>query len=210
MLKISIVIPCYNAAEFIDSQKNSWVALEGFIEWQEETQPEHEKYDLSTRTLWYMIKSYLVKEQDGVEVVQWAKRQHFVGGWMPESHEFYNIYLGEYPWAPAFLYHFVPYYHHDGCVDNARGKQIPAKLLVTDDKYLSCGSSIDCSTNESIRVKLPAKFIADEMNLVQQYIDGIFFDKEGDLVALDPNVFDIDMPKCTPIRKDKLCDFLKR
>lgn len=196
--------------EFIDSQKNSWVALEGFIEWQEETQPEYEKYDLSTRTLWYMIKSYLVKEQDGVEVVQWAKRQHFVGGWMPESHEFYNIYLGEYPWAPAFLYHFVPYYHHDGWVDNARGKQIPAKLLVTDDKYLSCGSSIDCSTNESIRVKLPAKFIADEMNLVQQYIDGIFFDKEGDLVALDPNVFDIDMPKCTLIRKDKLCDFLKR
>lgn len=196
--------------EFIDDQENAWVALEGFIEWQEETPPEREKYNLPTRTLWYMVKSYLVKNKDKDKVFKWAKRQHFMGRWMPESHEFYHVYLGEYPWAPAFLYHYIPYYHHDGWTDGARDKKIPAKILVTDDQYLSSGSSIDCSTNEAISVKLPAKFIVDEMNLVQSYTDGRFFDKKGNLVAFDPIVFDESMPRHVFMRKDKLCDFLKR
>jgi len=196
--------------EFTDNQGNNWVALEGFVEWQQETPPEHEKYDSPTRTLWYMTKSYLVKKQDENKVVQWAKRQHFTGGWMPESGEFHRAYLGEYPWAPAFLYQYTPYYYHDGWTVGTGDRKLPAKILVTDDQYLSSGSSKDCSTDETISVKLPAKFIVDEMNLVQQYIDGRFFDKEGDLVAFDPNVFDLNMPRYVLMRKDKLCDFLKR
>jgi len=196
--------------EFIDDQGNTWIALEGFVEWQEETPPEYEKYNLPTRTLWYMAKSYLVRNKDKDKVFKWAKQQHFMGRWMPESHEFYHVYLGEYPWAPAFFHHYIPYYHHDGWTNRTRDKKIPAKILVTDDKYLSSGSSIDCSTNKGISVKLPAKFIVDEMNLVQSYIDGRFFDKKGDLVAFDPSVFDDSMPRHVFVRKDKLSDFLKR
>ncbi|UCB57639.1 MAG: ATP-binding protein [Candidatus Omnitrophota bacterium] len=195
--------------EVIDSQGNAWLVLEGFIEWQDETPPEHEKYNLSRRRLWYMMKSYLVKKREKNKVCTWAQREHFRGQWMPESHEFYHVYLGEYPWAPAFLYHYIPYYHHDGWTSGTGDKKIPAKVLVTDDKYLSRGSSIDCSTNETIGVKLPAKFILDKMNLIQNYIDGRFFDKKGDLVAFDLSVFCEDIPKCILIRKDKLSDFLK-
>jgi len=196
--------------EFVDDQGIAWVALEGFVEWQEKTPPEHEKYNLPTRTLWYMVKSYLVKNKDKDNVFKWAKQQNFMGRWMPESHEFYHVYLGEYPWAPAFLYHYIPYYHHDGWTNGARDKKIPAKILVTDDQYLSSGSSIDCSTNETISVKLPAKFIVDGMGLIQNHIDGRFFDKKGDLVAFDPSVFDNNMPRHVVVRKDKLSDFLKR
>jgi hypothetical protein len=193
--------------EFIDDQGIAWVALEGFVEWQEETPPEQEKYNLPTRRLWYMIKSYLVRKKNKDKVFKWAKRQHFMGRWMPESHESYNVYLGEYPWAPAFLYH---HNHHNGWTDGGGDKKIPAKILVTDDQYLSSGSSIDCSTNEAISVKLPAKFIVDGMNLTQKYIDGRFFDRKGDLVAFDPGVFDEEAPRNALIRKDKLNDFLKR
>lgn len=196
--------------EFIDKQGITWVALEEFIEWQEETPPEQEKYNLPTRRLWYMIKSYLVQAADKDKVFKWAKRQRFMGRRMPESHEFYHVCLGEYPWSRAFLYHYVPYYHHDGWTDEGRVKKIPAKILVTDDQYLSSGSSIDCSTDEAIRVKLPAKFIVDEMELTQDYIDGRFFDKGSNLVAFDPRVFDDNAPSCILIRKDKLCDFLKQ
>jgi hypothetical protein len=195
--------------EFIDEQGNYWVVLEGFIEWQDETPPEQEKYNLPTRTLWYMVKSYLVRAKDKNKVFKWAKQQHFMGRWMPESHEFYDVYLGEYPWAPAFLYHYIPYYHHDGWTDGARDEKIPAKILVTDDRYLSSGSSIDCSTNETISVKLPVKFIVDGMNLTQSHTDGRFFNKSGELIAFDPSVFDDDMPRYVFIRKDKLIDFLK-
>lgn len=196
--------------EFIDDRGIAWVALEGFVEWQEETPPEQEKYNIPMRRLWYMIKSYLVQAVDKDKVFKWAKRQHFMGRWMPESHEFYHVYLGEYPWAPAFLYHYIPYYHHDGWTDRARDKKIPAKILVTDDQYLSSGSSIDCSANETISVKLPAKFIVDGMNLAQKYIDGRFFDRSGELVAFDPSVFDEEAPRNVLIRRDKLNGFLKR
>jgi len=195
--------------EFVDERGIVWVALEGFVEWQEEIPPGEEEYELPKRTLWYMVKSYLVRATDKDKVFKWAKRQHFMGRWMPESHEFYNVYLGEYPWASAFLYHYTAYYHHDGWTDGARGRKIPAKILVTDDQYLSSGSSRDCSTNEAIRVQLPAKFIVDGMELTQDYVDGRFFDKDGDLVAFDPKVFDDNAPSCILIKKDKLVDFLK-
>lgn len=196
--------------EMIENQGNPWIVLEGFVQWEDETAPEQKKYDVPTRTLWYMIKSYLVKKQHRDKVFRWAKLQSFIGRWMPESHGFYHVYLGEYPWAPAFLYHYIPYFHHDGWTDGARDKKIPAKILVTDDEYLSSGSSIDCSTNEAIRVKLPAKYIVDEMKLVQKYTDGRFFDNKSDLVAIDPSVFDKNMPSQILMRKDKLWAFLKR
>ncbi|MCY4513253.1 MAG: hypothetical protein OXB86_06160, partial [Bdellovibrionales bacterium] len=193
--------------EFTDDQKNIWVALEGFVEWQEETPPENEKYSLPTRTLWYMLKSYLVRVKDKDKVFKWAEQQNFMGRWMPESSEFYTIYLGEYPWAPAFHYHYTPYYHHDGWT--SQGQQIPTEVLVTDDYYLNSSSSRDYSTDEAIRIKLPAKLIVDEMSLIQNHIDGRFFDKNDDLVVFDPSIFHSNMHQQVLIRKDKLLNFLK-
>lgn len=196
--------------ELTDDKGINWLALEGFIEWQKDTPPEQEKYDLPTRTLWYMVKSYLVKKRGGRKLQDWAGKQNFYGRWMPESHEFYDIYLAEYPWAPSFLHHYVPYYNHDEWTKNARGNAIPAKILVTDDEYLSSGSSTDCSTNGAIGAKLPAKWIIDGMGLEQKYVDARFFDKHGDLVAFDPSIFDLSIHGCVLIRKDKFISFLKQ
>lgn len=196
--------------EMKDDKCTEWLILEGFAEWQDETPPEQEKYHIPTRTLWYMVKSYIVKRKDLKKVFTWARKQNFMGRWMPESNEFYNIFLGEYPWARAFLYHYIPYFHHDGWTDNARGKKIPAKILVTDDGYLSSGSSIDYSTDEAIRVKLPAKWIVDKMRLKQNFIDGRFFNKNDELVTFDPNVFNNTLPRILLIKKKNLCDFLDR
>ncbi|WP_347252486.1 AVAST type 2 anti-phage system protein Avs2, partial [Legionella sp.] len=195
--------------EIPDTRRNNWLVLEGFVEWQDKTPPEYEKYNLPTRRLWYMIKGYLINREDKDKIIDWAKRQNFMERWMPEAHEFYRVYLGEYPWASAFLYHYVPYYNHDEWTNNTLEKKIPAKVLTLDDQYVSSGSHIDCSTSESISVKLPAKFIIDEMNLVQKFMDGRFFDTDGDLVAFDPNVFSEYMPRSVLIRKDKLRNFLQ-
>lgn len=190
--------------------KVEWLTLAGFFQWQDETPPEQKKYTLPTRTLWYIVKSYLVKKVDSKKVFDWAVRQNFMGRWMPESHDFHYVYLGEYPSAPAFLYRYVPYFNHDGWTDEGRSNKIPARILVTDDQYQSSGSSIDCSTEETIGVALPVKWIVDEMKLTQKHTDGRFYDAKGDLVAFDPSVFINDIPKCLLFRKDKLCSFLKK
>ena len=195
--------------EFSDGQGNCWLGLEGFVEWQEGILPEQERCSLPRRALWYMLKSYLVCAKDLSKVFKWAKQQRFMGRWMPESNGFDCAYLGEYPWAPSFLYHYISYSKKDGWTTTAKGGRIPTKILVTNDQYISNGSSIDFSTNEAIRVKLPAKFLVDEMNLTQSYTNGIFFGKNGELIAFDPSVFDDNMPGYLFIRKDKLVNFLK-
>jgi Fe-S cluster biosynthesis and repair protein YggX len=42
--------------EFTDASGNKWAALESFADWEQETLPEHERYDLPTRKLFYMMK----------------------------------------------------------------------------------------------------------------------------------------------------------
>lgn len=193
-----------------DDDGHYWLSLEGTVEWQEETSPEQEQYSLPTKRLWYMTKSYFVKKQNRDRVFEWAKHQRFMNRWMPESHQFNDVYLSEYPWAPAFLHQYIPYYHHDGWTRGRDDATIPAKVLVTTDEYSSSGSSRDCSTNDSIGIKLPAKYLVDNMGLSQRYSDGRFFNKEGVLVAYDPQVFDIDMPKQLLIRNDQLQEFLRK
>jgi len=193
--------------ELTDTEGKAWVVLEGFCEWQEETPPEYKKYDLPTRTLYYMFKSYLVKAENGDKFFGWGKKQRFYGRWMPESHEFIQVFLAEYPSYPAFLDA-----RPNGWINEARhGKQkIPASVLVTDEEYLNEGSTHDCSIDESINVKLPAKWITDRMKLQQKYKDGRFYDRQSELVACYPSVFDRQPPSFLLMRKDKLVTFLKK
>lgn len=192
--------------EMQDNNGIRWLMIEGYTSWEEQTPPEHEKYNIPTRRLYYIVKSYLVKKRNAAKAYNWAAQQDFYGRWMPESHEFYNVYLGEYPASPAFL----PYSREDNWTNEGRynDNKIPVKVRITNDEYQSSGSSIDCSTEGSINLNLPAKLIIDEMKLIQKYTDGRFFDKDGLLVAFDPTVFTKDMPNCLLFRKDALCRFL--
>lgn len=193
--------------ELIDIKGNRWVVLEGFCEWQEETPPEYKKYDLPTRTLYYMFKSYLVKERNKDKFLSWGKKQSFYGRWMPESHEFIQVFLREFPLYPAFL----DARPHDWIKEPRHGKQkMPSNVLVTDEEYLNEGSTHDCSLDESISVKLPAKWIVDRMNLQQKYTDGRFYDKAGDLVVCNPAAFNRQPPSFLLMRKDKLLTFLRK
>jgi hypothetical protein len=196
--------------EITDDSGITWLVFEGHSQWQEDIPPEREKYESLTRTLWYMAKSYLVLDKEKSKVFNWAKKQRFYGRWMPESHNFYNVFLAEYPFSQAFNYHYIPYYYHNGWTDEADRKKIPGKVLVTDDEYLSSGSSIDCSTEEAIRVKLPAKWIIEKMGLSQKYTDGRFYNENGKLIVFDPTLFIKDFPSSVLIRKDELCKFLKK
>jgi len=53
---------------------------------------------------------------------------------MPESYESYEIFLGEYPYSIAFEDLRGGY---DIWTKEARGKEIPVPVIVTDDIYLN-------------------------------------------------------------------------
>lgn len=201
----------YKFIELKDSKKCPWLVLDGYYRWEEETPPEERAYSQPTRDLWYMLKSYLIKKEDLGDITAWAQKQRFMGRWMPESHEFYDVFLGEYPEAPAFLDIYTPYYSRQGWVNN-EGKEtkIPCDVLVTTDEYSGKGSSQDCSTENGFHLKLPAKWVVDELKLTQNYVDGCFYDSKGTLLSYDSRIFDLSEPSTIVMKKDSLVNFLEK
>jgi hypothetical protein len=194
-----------------DGSDTDFLVLEGAFQWEQATPPEREKYDRESRNVWLMVKSYLVKRDDADTLYQWASRQVFFGRWMPESHEFYRIFLREFPWAPAFRSIYTPHYSHDVWTDGGRfgDRKLPAKVLVTDDEYLKESNTYDCSVDDAIHVKLPAKWIYDSMKLQPTGDDGAFADTTGKVVVFDPSVKE-DGPGVLLINKSVLYAFLSK
>ncbi|MCD6239204.1 MAG: ATP-binding protein [Thermotogae bacterium] len=164
-----------------------WLVLEAFYRWQQPTPPGEERFEIPRRDIWYMLKSYIVKKSDMDELFDWAKKQNFMGRWMPESHETTRVFLGEFFWAPAFEYHNVPYYHHDGWTRGGEN-QIPKQVLVSTDQYMQEYSGYDRSIDETIHIYLPVKWLADSMGLCWNGVEGHFYDNKGNLIAFDPSV----------------------
>jgi len=202
-----------NIKKIIQSSKASnieWLLLEGFIHWEQNFPPDEEKYEKQRREFWFMVKGYLVKKDKVEEFYKWAIEQDFWDRWMPESHEFYDIFLREYPWSTAFSSINDPYYGRSGWTNEVRrGKNLlPTDVLVVNDEYMQEGNSYDCSTETGFHIKLPAKFIYDAMSL-RQNKDGTFLDSKGDVVICDPAVFEAG-PSVLIARKDKFREFLKK
>ena len=162
-----------------------WFVLECTYDWEEPTPPENDRLDLKRRHIWYMLKSYLVKSDDEKCFCDWAKDQHFMGRWMPDSHEQTNIFLGEFFWSPAFKSFNTSYYGHQSWT-RGDSQSLPCKVLVTADEYLQ-ERGYDCSIEDTISAYLPAKWIVDKMNLSWYGEEGCYSNREGQLVAQDPS-----------------------
>ena len=191
--------------QIIDDSKNEWLILRGFALWEEETPPELKKYDNATREVWYKIKSYIVKKKDAKEFHDWSKKQMFTRRRMPDSDNFHEIFLGEYPNSVAFedlrgnynIWTKTDYGNDD----------LPIPVVVTDDSYFY-EFTLDCSSTGSVTIKLPCKWLVDKMNLHHNYIDGRFFDECGNLITIVTDIFEEEYPSAILINKQALIDFL--
>jgi len=164
-----------------------WLVLEAFYRWEQPTPPGEDRFEIPRREIWYMLKSYIVKKSDIEELFDWAKKQNFMGRWMPESHETTQVFIGEFFWSPAFEYFNIPYYHHDGWTQG-HNNQIPKEVLVTTDQYMLESTGYDCSIDDTIHIYLPAKWIVNNMCLHWNGVEGHFYDNQGNLIAFDPSI----------------------
>ena len=186
---------------------SQWFVMEAFYIWQQPAPPGEEPFELPRREIWYMLRSYLVRKTDAAKVFAWAKRQNFMGRWMPESHSSSDIILGEFFWAPAFRAQNTPYFGREGWT-RLHDDRIPAPVLVTTDGYFQESGSYDCSLDETINMMLPCKLLADGMGLRWKGVEGEFLDSSGGLVAFDPSVR-TPGPGALLIRREALLDFLE-
>ena len=187
---------------------SSWLTLHGYYSWEQPTPPGEERYELKRRDLWYMLKCYVVKKEDSARLLKWAKKQNWMNRWMPESHESYGIFLGEFFWWPGFKTQDCSYYGWQGW-SRFGGRKLPVEILVANDEYMQESQGFDCSVDENIFIDLPCQFLIYGMNLEWREIEGSWYDDKGRLIAFDPSV-KWQGPGVLLFRRDALLEFLDR
>jgi len=174
--------------------RGGWLVLDGYLRWEQPAVAGEDdtKFDKIRRDVWYIARSYIVKRSDGDEVFKWAKKQNFMGRWMPDPMELRGIFLGEFPYSVAFQTEYNP----SGkarwiTLPNKENKATDFKAILTTEEYHWEGSSFDCSLEEGIMIHFPSKEIIKGMGLKQGKVTGTFIDSSGEIVAQDPSLVNV-------------------
>jgi hypothetical protein len=181
---------------------SEWLVLNTHAEWRQPARPGRKEYEQPQRLLWYIIGSYLVRRSDTWKFYRWAKRQNFMGRWMPEPDHTYHVHLGEHTWAPA--------YHETTSSEGwTRGtfERVPFEVMVTAIDFLYESSGFDCSIDSTIGITLPAAPLVGGMRLRGLAAEGQFADPSGRVVAFDPSVRSPG-PRALLVRREALQQYL--
>ncbi len=195
-----------NFIKITDDRQEQWLLLEGMFTWEEDIPPEEKRFEFPMRELWFWIKSYIIKRQDYKKMIKWVKKQNFAGRWMPESHNFYECFIGEYPDSLVFK-DLRGDFNIWTLNRNRNENSLPAPVIVTDDIYLN-EFSLDSSHSDSVSVKLPCKWLINKMKLRHNNLDGRFYDRNNKLICMSTSIFNSDNLSLLLINKIKLLKFL--
>ncbi len=187
---------------------SNWLALGGYYHWEQSTPPEEYRSNVTRREIWYKLRGYLVHQADCDEVFEWATQYNFEGRWIPEGQDFYQVYLGEFFWSPAYTYYTESYEGSIGWQGGDPDSQLPKPILPLVGTYMKEESGFDCSIDEGISITVPTQLVAEGMGLDWRGIEGKYFDKTGRLIAFDPSVDEYG-PRTVLILKNAFLTFLR-
>jgi hypothetical protein len=170
---------------------SSWLTLQGYYRWEEPTPPDREWSELPHREIWCHLRSYIVRKQDFEEVFAWAKRQNFMGRWMPESSDTYNLFAGELYWSSAFRDQWEWALGSKAWTQGDMGEQqkLPKPVIVTAQESMWEASGYDCSLEEGVRTHVPCPWLAERLGLHWTGREGVFKGANGKIIAQDPSIF---------------------
>ena len=170
-----------NILQVKDDKGDEWLVLEGAPSWSEPKKIGKEEWDQPHKNLWCQIKSYIVKDDKFDSFKNWAVKQEFMGHWMPESGDRYEMFSREYYWSPAQDYFITE------VQDNESGKYI-AEVNVTAQGFL-WEEECDRSKEDAIRFLKPSKLIYEGMNLKHSQKEGEFLNISNEVQCFATNVY---------------------
>ncbi|WP_426492946.1 AVAST type 2 anti-phage system protein Avs2 [Hymenobacter sp. 102] len=184
----------------------NWLNLDGHFNWSEPISADLESTDVERRQIWYIARSYLLREADVSAFMQWAETDKLQGRDMPEPAHLYEVFLGEHGWSPASKYYQRDY--ENGELWRRPRNDCPVEVQVFSFDYLNEQGTFDCSLDETISLNMPRAELIVPLNLRWTGI-GADFTSEGQLVAFDPTVHQ-DGPGALLLREDFMREFLAR
>lgn len=193
-----------------DDKGEEWLVLEGYPSWSEPKKIGEEKWDQPHKELWCHIRSYLIKDDEFNSFKEWAIQQEFMGRWMPESGDRYEMFSREYYWSPAQDYFMTEYSGGTEWTevhDRESGKYV-AEVNVTAQGFL-WEEEFDKSKEETISFLKPSTVIHKGMDLKYSQREGEFIDDYKVVQCFVPNVYH-NSKSYLLVRKHSFLKFLKK
>ncbi|MGO9571332.1 MAG: NACHT domain-containing protein [Desulfomonilaceae bacterium] len=164
-----------------DQDGMEWLTLEGHYDWTESTPTGEEKYENPRRNIWFQIRSYLVKADEADSLINRLNRKDLWGGWMPEHDDFYEVFIGEFPWAPAFR----QYDAENPWIE--ANPSLPWPVMMTSTWY-HWERGYDCSLDShAIQSILPSAWLLRALKVNWSRTGFSFVDSEGRVAIFDPS-----------------------
>lgn len=173
-----------NDAKLIDltdpKTSRRWLPLNVHAAWRQ-SGIEGESREMQRQT-WYQVHCIVMTKEDESKVAKALLDGARLRD-IPQFHLDSDYYLGEFPWHPTLR-------ESDDWVRPDSWNDFGAPVRATTAEYLCERGGYDYSIDETIRVKLPAPWLADAMGL--RLYDGQhpkFVDTSGETRFFDPSVF---------------------
>lgn len=192
--------------------RGGWLLLDGYIRWEQPPVPgeNRSEYNKIRRDVWYILRSYIVKRGDAKKMFTWAKKQDFIGRWMPDPLELREIYFKEIPNSLAYQTEYDELKRKRWIkVQDSMRKNTDYNVLRTTEEYNWEGSGYDCSVEGGVNIHIPAKELLNGMRLTSDLTTGRFLNKKGEIVAQDPSVTEPGSGVLL-IKKTELQEFLRK
>ncbi|KQB42560.1 AVAST type 2 anti-phage system protein Avs2 [Flavobacterium aquidurense] len=170
----------------IDSEKNEWLVLEGHPGWSEAKKIGEEKWDNQHKRMWCQIRSYILEEKDFDDFTSWSVKQDFMGRWMPENREKYEVFNREYYWSQAYrdICYELEYEGQKRDVYDRKTGSFISSVLIPVETYM-WEEEFDKSKEETITFMKPSLGIFNGMKLQYSDKEGEFLNSNGDLTCFD-------------------------
>lgn len=170
--------------EVNDCNGIEWLVLESYPSWREPKTIGNEEWGHPRKEVSCQIRSYLIKATELCFFKNWAENQHYMGRWMPEGSNRYQLFNREFYWSEAFNFFKSDYYggsEWTSIIDQDSETTI-ADVSVTSINYL-WEEEFDKSKQETLSFLKPSSLIFDKMGLKHGKDEGSYEDKDGNIIC---------------------------
>ncbi|MBS6928379.1 MAG: hypothetical protein KH152_07685 [Finegoldia magna] len=174
----------YALIEVKDDNGAEWIVLESYPSWKEPKIIGNDDWGHPRKEVWCHIRSYIVKEEEFKNFRDWAIHQNYMGRWMPEGADRYQLFNREFYWSEAFQFFKTDYYGGSvwTSVSDQESSLKIADVSVTSVNY-SWGEEFDQSKKETLSFLKPSNLIFEKMGLKIGKTEGSFNDKNETMVC---------------------------
>ena len=195
--------------EVRDNNGGDWLVLESYPSWKEAKEVGKEDWGHPRKEVWCHLRSYLVKSSEYQYFKSWAESQHYMGRWMPESTDRYQLFNREYYWSEAFKFFKSDYYSGSDWVTVTDKK---TRTKIADVGTTAIGyrweEEFDQSKAETLSFLKPSSLIFDNLKLKHGYEEGSFVDEANNIVCFATEALNDTKPHLL-VKKEPFLKMLK-